>query len=42
MLETTKSGTEMNVKGKADGYRETSAQLAFTGAIHTQWYGGTK
>jgi hypothetical protein len=26
MLETTKSGTEMNVKGKADGYRETNAQ----------------
>jgi hypothetical protein len=26
MLETTKSGTETNVKGKADGYSETSAQ----------------
>jgi hypothetical protein len=26
MLETRKSGTEINVKGKADGYRETSAQ----------------
>jgi hypothetical protein len=29
MLETTKSGTETNVKGKADGYRETSAQPCF-------------
>jgi hypothetical protein len=42
MLETTRSGPEKSVKSRQTVIANPVHNLSFTGARHTQWYGGTK